>query len=99
MKYKNYYKVLELKSDRVSDEEIKNAYRRLAKKYHPDINPGDEVASEKFKLVNEAYQVLGNEVSKKKYDRIHNIYRVKDTREDTKEKINFDGMSDMIGMV
>ena len=99
MKYKNYYKVLELKSDRVSDEEIKNAYRRLAKKYHPDINPGDEVASEKFKLLNEAYQVLGNEVSKKKYDRIHNIYRVKDTIEDTKEKINFDGMSDMIGMV
>ena len=99
MKYKNYYKVLELKSDRVSDEEIKNAYKRLAKKYHPDINPGDEVASEKFKLVNEAYQVLGNEVSKKKYDRIHNIYRVKDTIEDTKEKINFDGMSDMIGMV
>ena len=99
MKHKNYYKVLELKSDRVSDEEIKNAYRRLAKKYHPDINPGDEVASEKFKLVNEAYQVLGNEVSKKKYDRIHNIYRVKDTIEDTKEKINFDGMSDMIGMV
>ena len=83
MKYKNYYKVLELKSDRVSEEEIKNAYRRLAKKYHPDINPGDEVASEKFKLVNEAYQVLGNEVSKKKYDRIHNIYRVKDTIEDT----------------
>ena len=99
MKYKNYYKILELKSDRVSDEEIKNAYRRLAKKYHPDINPGDEVASEKFKLVNEAYQVLGNEVSKKKYDRIHNIYRVKDTIEDTKEKVNFDGMSDMIGMV
>ena len=99
MKYKNYYKILELKSDRVSDEEIKNAYRRLAKKYHPDINPGDEVASEKFKLVNEAYQVLGNEVSKKKYDRIHNIYRVKDTIEDTKEKINFGGMSDMIGMV
>ncbi len=99
MKYKNYYKILELKSDRVSDEEIKNAYRRLAKKYHPDINPGDEAASEKFKLVNEAYQVLGSEVSKKKYDRIHNIYRVKDTIEDTKEKINFGGMSDMIGMV
>ena len=99
MKYKNYYKILELKSDRVSDEEIKNAYRRLAKKYHPDINPGDEAASEKFKLVNEAYQVLGSDVSKKKYDRIHNIYRVKDTIEDTKEKINWGGMSDMIGMV
>ena len=46
---------MELKSDRVTDDEIKNAYRRLAKRYHPDINPGDEVASEKFKDVNEAY--------------------------------------------
>ena len=99
MKYKNYYKILELKSDRVTDEEIKNAYRRLAKKYHPDINPGDEVANEKFKDVNEAYQVLGDEASKKKYDRIHNIYRVKDTFEDTKEKLNYNGVSEMIGMV
>lgn len=99
MKYKNYYKILELKSDRVTDDEIKNAYRRLAKRYHPDINPGDEVASEKFKDVNEAYQVLGDEVAKKKYDRIHNIYRVKDTFEDTKEKLNFDGFSDMMEMV
>lgn len=99
MKYKNYYKILELKSDRVTDEEIKNAYRRLAKKYHPDINPGDEVANEKFKDVNEAYQVLGDEASKKKYDRIHNIYRVKDSFEDTKEKLNYNGVSEMIGMV
>ena len=95
MKYKNYYKILELKSDRVNDDEIKIAYRKLAKKYHPDINPGDEVASEKFKAVNEAYQVLGNEVSKRKYDRIHNIYRVKNTFDDTKEKLNANGISEM----
>lgn len=95
MKYKNYYKILELKSDRVTDDEIKNAYRKLAKKYHPDINPGDEVASEKFKSVNEAYQILGNEAMKKKYDRIHNIYRVKNTIEDTKEKLNANGISEM----
>lgn len=99
MKYKNYYKILELQSDRVSDDEIKNAYRRLAKKYHPDINPGDEIASEKFKDVNEAYQILGDEVSKRKYDRIHNFYRVRDTIEDTKERLNKDGLSEMFGMM
>ena len=99
MKYKNYYKILELKSDRATDDEIKNAYRKLAKKYHPDINPGDEIASEKFKSVNEAYQVLGDENAKRKYDRIHNFYRVRDTLEDTKEKINKDGFSDMFEMM
>ena len=99
MKYKNYYKILELKSDRVSDEEIKSAYRKLAKKYHPDMNPGDDIASEKFKAVNEAYQILGDETSKKKYDRIHNVYRVKNTIEDTKELLNSNGISEMIGMV
>ena len=99
MKYKNYYKILELKSDRVTEEEIKNAYRKLAKKYHPDINPGDEIANEKFKDVNEAYQVLGDEASKKKYDRIHSFYIVKDTFEDTKEKLNSNGISEMIGIV
>ena len=99
MKYKNYYKILELKSDRVTEDEIKNAYRRLAKKYHPDINPGNEIANEKFKDVNEAYQILGDEASKKKYDRIHNIYRVKDTFEDTKAKINANGVSEMIDIV
>lgn len=99
MKYKNYYKILELKSDRVTEEDIKNAYRKLAKKYHPDINPGNEIANEKFKDVNEAYQVLGDEASKKKYDRIHSFYRVKDTFEDTKEKLNSNGISEMIGIV
>ena len=99
MKYKNYYKILELKSDRVSDDEIKNAYRRLAKKYHPDMNPDDAIASERFKDVNEAYQVLGDENSKRKYDRIHNIYRVKDTFEDTKEKLNKDGFSEMANLI
>ena len=99
MKYKNYYKILELKNDRVSDDEIKSAYRRLAKKYNPDINPGDAVASEKFKDVNEAYQILGNETSKKKYDRIHSCYRVKNSIDDTKEKLNADGFSEMFEMM
>ena len=78
MKYKNYYKILGLSNDKVTDDDIKNSYRKLAKLYHPDINPGDAVAAEKFKDINEAYQILGNEESKKKYDRVHFAYKLKD---------------------
>lgn len=78
MKYKNYYKILGLSNDKATDEDIKNSYRKLAKLYHPDINPGDVVAAEKFKDINEAYQILGSEESKKKYDRVHFAYKIKD---------------------
>ncbi|MBR4111040.1 MAG: J domain-containing protein [Clostridia bacterium] len=78
MKYKNYYKILGLSNDKATDEDIKNSYRKLAKLYHPDINPGDTVAAEKFKDINEAYQILGSEESKKKYDRVHFAYKLKD---------------------
>ena len=78
MKYKNYYKILGLNNDKATDEDIKNSYRKLAKLYHPDINPGDAVAAEKFKDINEAYQILGSEESKKKYDRVHFAYKLKD---------------------
>ena len=94
MKYKNYYKILGLNSNHATDEEIKIAYRKLAKKYHPDINPGDDIASEKFKAINEAYQVLSDEATRKKFDRIHSIYKVKDTFIDTKEKFNQEGVSE-----
>lgn len=78
MKYKNYYKILGLSSDKATEEDIKSSYRKLAKQYHPDINPGDALAAENFKNINEAYQILGNEESKKKYDRIHFAYKLKD---------------------
>ncbi|MBO5179102.1 MAG: J domain-containing protein [Clostridia bacterium] len=78
MKYKNYYKILGLSNDKATDEDIKNSYRKLAKLYHPDINPGDVIAAEKFKDINEAYQILGSEESKKKYDRVHFAYKLKD---------------------
>lgn len=68
MKYKNYYKILGLKGPRVTDEEIKVAYRQLAKKYHPDINPGNTEIAEKFKDINEAYQILGTDYLKKRYN-------------------------------
>ena len=53
------YKVLGV-SPNASDEEIKQAYRRLAKKYHPDLNPGDAEAEKNFKEVNEAYSILSD---------------------------------------
>lgn len=67
MEYKDYYKILGVDRN-ASQEEIKKAYRKLAKKYHPDSNPGDKNAEEKFKEINEAYEVLGDEEKRKKYD-------------------------------
>ncbi|MBR4296174.1 MAG: molecular chaperone DnaJ [Clostridia bacterium] len=64
---RDYYEVLEI--DKNADESaIKKAYRSLAKKYHPDMNPNDKVAEEKFKEVNEAYAVLSDPEKKAKYD-------------------------------
>ena len=51
-----------------SDEEIKKAYRKLAKKYHPDMNPGDKEAESRFKEVNEAYEILSNKEKRARYD-------------------------------
>jgi len=64
---RDYYEVLELKKG-ASDSEIKKAFRKLAKKYHPDVNPGDKAAEAKFKEVNEAYEVLSNKEKKASYD-------------------------------
>ena len=67
MEYKDYYKTLGV-DKKATNAEIKKAYRKLAKKYHPDMNAGDEEAEKKFKEVNEAYEVLGDEDKRKKYD-------------------------------
>lgn len=64
---RDYYEVLGI-SKGASDEEIKKAYRKLAKKYHPDLNPGDKEAEAKFKEVNEAYGILSDAEKKAKYD-------------------------------
>ncbi len=72
MVYKNYYKILDLETNHVSIEEIKNAYRQAAKKYHPDLNVGDKLAEERIKDINEAYKTLSVPASKRKYDRIWN---------------------------
>lgn len=72
MKIKNYYKILNLETSHVTIEEIKIAYRKVAKKYHPDLNVGDSLAEEKIKDINEAYRTLSNPAQKRKYDRIWN---------------------------
>ncbi len=63
----NYYQILGLQRD-VSQEEIKKAYRRIAKQYHPDSNPGNREAEKKFKEASEAYEVLSNEEKRENYD-------------------------------
>ena len=65
---RDYYEVLGVNKGS-SDAEIKKAYHKLAMKYHPDKNPGDKTAEEKFKEINEAYEILSDPDKKDKYDR------------------------------
>ncbi len=68
MEYKDYYRILQV--DKTANEkELKKSYRKLARKYHPDVNPGDKSAEEKFKDINEAYEVLSDPDKRTKYDR------------------------------
>ncbi len=67
MNYKDYYAILGVKKD-ATEKEIKQAYRKLARQYHPDVNPGNKEAEEKFKEVSEAYEVLSDKEKRAKYD-------------------------------
>ena len=68
MEFKDYYTIMGVARDATQDE-IKRAYRQLARKYHPDVNPNDKEAHKKFQELNEANEVLSDPEKRKKYDR------------------------------
>ncbi|SRR6266852_4307570 len=72
--YKDYYKTLGV-SKNATEKEIRQAYRKLARQYHPDVNPGDKAAEEKFKEINEANEVLSDPEKRKKYDELSSYYQ------------------------
>src|SRR5450432_1466131 len=72
--YKDYYKILGVSKD-ADQKEVRKAYRKLARKYHPDVNPGDTAAEEQFKEMNEANEVLSDPEKRKKYDEMSNYYQ------------------------
>src|SRR4030067_360751 len=84
---KDYYNTLGVKRN-ASELEIKQAYRRLARKHHPDVNPGNKTAEAKFKEINEAFEVLSDKEKRQKYDRYGDQWQNADqfTRAGTQQK-------------
>jgi len=78
MEYKDYYKILGLEKT-VGKEELKKQYRKLARKYHPDVNTTDKNAASKFAGISEAYEVLSDDVKRKKYDELGSDWEQYDT--------------------
>jgi curved DNA-binding protein len=69
MEYKDYYKILGVSKD-ATEKDIKRAFRKLARQYHPDVNPDDPQAEERFKELNEAYEVISDPEKRRKYDQL-----------------------------
>ena len=75
MEFKDYYATLGVNKT-ATEKEIKQAFRKLARKHHPDVNPGDKAAESRFKEINEAYEVLGDPAKRKKYDELGANWRM-----------------------
>jgi len=90
---KNFYDLLGLRKD-ASDKDIKQAYRRLARKYHPDVNPGNKSAEAKFKEINAAYEVLADKEKRQKYDKYGDKWQYADQFEQAqREQAQYQGFS------
>ena len=74
---KDYYSILGINRN-ASEKDIKQAFRRLARKHHPDVNPGDKAAEERFKQISEAYEVLSDKDKRKKYDKFGDKWQYAD---------------------
>ncbi len=75
MEFKDYYATLGVPKT-ASAKEIKQAFRKMARKYHPDVNPGDKSAESRFKEINEAYEVVGDADKRKKYDELGSNWKM-----------------------
>src|SRR5919197_1507366 len=80
MARRDYYQVLGVPKN-ASDKDLQKAFRKLARQYHPDLNPNDKVAEAKFKEINEAYEVLSDPEKRKKYDRFGHNWQQMDAAE------------------
>src|SRR5215217_46369 len=75
MEFKDYYQTLGV-TKTSTEKEIKQAFRKLARKFHPDVNPGDKTSESRFKEINEAYEVLGDADKRRKYDELGANWRM-----------------------
>lgn len=85
MAYKDYYKILGINRN-ANPDEIKKAYRKMARKYHPDVNPGDKEAERKFKELNEANEVLGKKENRDKYDKYGENWKQGEEQENARQQ-------------